>query len=234
MTAGRPPSTTISTSRPSRRSSSATASALRATWLWSKEDAETLGMRTSCSRSARTWGMRPATRSRICWIWSGVSASSVTCPTLPTLFDRACLRFARTVTWAVRACLARRMDGSDRVREALEAVPRAGFLPRGARSRALDDVPILIGHGQTSSQPSTVSDMLRLLDVRPGHRVLDIGSGSGWTTALLAYLTGAAGEVLGLELEPSLAQWGAANLAGTRMPWATIREPAPGVLGDPE
>ncbi|GAA1972697.1 fibrillarin-like rRNA methylase [Terrabacter lapilli] len=126
------------------------------------------------------------------------------------------------------------MDGSDRVREALEAVPRAGFLPRGARSRALDDVPILIGHGQTSSQPSTVSDMLRLLDVRHGHRVLDIGSGSGWTTALLAYLTGPAGEVLGLELEPSLAQWGAANLADTRMPWATIREPVPGVLGDPE
>ena len=47
MTAGRPPSTTTSTSRPSRRSSSATASALRATWLWSKDEAETLGMRTS-------------------------------------------------------------------------------------------------------------------------------------------------------------------------------------------
>lgn len=122
----------------------------------------------------------------------------------------------------------------DRVLEAFEAVPRALFLPRGARWRARDDVPILIGRGQTSSQPSTVADMLHLLDVQPGQRVLDIGSGSGWTTALLAHLTGPGGEVLGLELEPSLARSGAANLAGMRMPWATIREPAPSVLGEPE
>jgi protein-L-isoaspartate(D-aspartate) O-methyltransferase len=126
------------------------------------------------------------------------------------------------------------MDERDRVLEAIEAVPRALFLPRGARPRAHDDVPILIGRGQTSSQPSTVADMLHLLEVRPGQRVLDVGSGSGWTTALLAHLTGPTGEVLGLELEPALAQWGAANLAGTRMPWATIREPVPGVLGDPD
>lgn len=125
------------------------------------------------------------------------------------------------------------MDGRDRVLEAMEAVPRAAFLPAGSRSRARDDVPILIGYGQTSSQPSTVADMLRLLEVRAGQRVLDIGSGSGWTTALLARLTGPDGEVLGLELEPELARWGAANLDRAGMPWASIREAGPGVLGAP-
>ncbi|GAA2746488.1 fibrillarin-like rRNA methylase [Terrabacter aerolatus] len=126
------------------------------------------------------------------------------------------------------------MDEADRVQQAFAAVPRAHFLPRGARSRAGEDIPILIGRGQTSSQPRTVGDMLRLLDVRPGQRVLDVRSGSGWTTALLAHLTGAAGEVVGVELEPDLARWGAANVARAGMPWATVHRSAPGVLGDPE
>ncbi len=126
------------------------------------------------------------------------------------------------------------MDAVDRVQEAFVAVPRARFLPRGARSRAAHDGPILIGHGQTNSQPRTVADMLRLLDVQPGDRVLDVGAGSGWTTALLAHLTGPDGEVVGVELEPALARWGAANLAAARMPWAEIHEARDGVLGDPD
>jgi protein-L-isoaspartate(D-aspartate) O-methyltransferase len=122
----------------------------------------------------------------------------------------------------------------DTVDEAFEAVPRAGFLPRGSRSRAGHDGPILIGHGQTNSQPRTVADMLRLLDVHPGHRVLDVGSGSGWTTALLAHLAGSGGTVLGVELEPDLARWGAENVAALGMPWASVREARPGVLGAPD
>jgi len=126
------------------------------------------------------------------------------------------------------------MDAVDRVQQAFAAVPRAGFLPRGARSRAAHDGPILIGHGQTNSQPRTVADMLRLLDVQPGQRVLDVGSGSGWTTALLAHLTGSTGEVVGVELEPALARWGADNLAAALMPWAEIHTATAGVLGDPD
>jgi protein-L-isoaspartate(D-aspartate) O-methyltransferase len=122
----------------------------------------------------------------------------------------------------------------DAVQAAFAAVPRAGFLPRLARSRADHDGPIPIGHGQTSSQPRTVAAMLRLLEVRPGDRVLDVGAGSGWTTALLAYLTGPAGAVVGVELVPSLATWGAANLARTAYRWASIRPAADDVLGVPE
>lgn len=114
----------------------------------------------------------------------------------------------------------------DEVRAAFEAVPRAGFLPRLARRRASHDGPIGIGHGQTNSQPRTVEAMLRLLDVRPGCRVLDVGSGSGWTTALLAHLTGPTGSVLGLEIVPDLVALGAANLRATGVGWASIEQAA--------
>ena len=122
----------------------------------------------------------------------------------------------------------------DRVERAFAAMPRQGFLPRAARKRASYDGPLRIAAGQTNSQPRTVEDMLRLLDVQPGMRVLDVGSGSGWTTALLAHLTGPDGEVVGVELEPELVAFGSANLAATDQPWASIREAAPGVLGVPE
>jgi len=122
----------------------------------------------------------------------------------------------------------------DSVERAFAAMPREGFLPRGARRRASYDGPLRIAAGQTNSQPRTVADMLRLLAVEPGQRVLDVGTGSGWTTALLAHLTGPDGEVVGVELEPELVTFGSANLARTRQPWATIRQAAPGVLGVPE
>jgi protein-L-isoaspartate(D-aspartate) O-methyltransferase len=122
---------------------------------------------------------------------------------------------------------------ADRVGEAFAAVPRAWFLPRSQRGRAAYDGPIDIGHGQTSSQPRTVENMLRLLEVRPGDRVLDVGSGSGWTTALLAHLTGPEGEVLGLELEPELVEFGRGNLARGTWPRARIEAADPDVLGDP-
>jgi len=123
------------------------------------------------------------------------------------------------------------MDG---VGAAFEAVPRAGFLPPLARGRAWYDGPIGIGQGQTNSQPRTVANMLRLLEVEPGQRVLDVGAGSGWTTALLAHLVGPDGEVLGVELEPELVRFGSDNLAGTEQPWASIRAAQEGVLGWPD
>lgn len=76
--------------------------------------------------------------------------------------------------------------------------------------------------------------MLRLLDVPAGARVLDVGAGSGWTTALLAHLVGPAGSVVGVELEPELAAWGAANLAATGQPWARVVVALPRVLGLPD
>ena len=122
----------------------------------------------------------------------------------------------------------------DRVSSAFQAVPREEFLPAGSRRDASYDGPVAIGHGQTNSQPSSVAAMLRLLDVQPGQRVLDVGAGSGWTTALLAHLVGPTGAVVGVELVPELASWGEANVRRTSGSWASVREATPGVLGVPE
>ncbi len=125
-------------------------------------------------------------------------------------------------------------DGLDAVGAAMRQVPRREFLPRTQRLLAGRDGPLPIGHGQTSSQPRTVAAMLRLLDVRAGHRVLDVGAGSGWTTALLAHLVGARGSVVGVELEPDLAARAEAAVRARGTPWAHVRVAAAGVLGHPD
>ena len=121
----------------------------------------------------------------------------------------------------------------DEVDAAFAATPRADFLPPSVRRRASYDGPLDIGHGQTCSQPRTVANMLRLLDVHEGDRVLDVGSGSGWTTALLAQLTGPTGTVLGVELVPELVERGAADLRATGRTWASIQQADPHVRGLP-
>ncbi len=116
----------------------------------------------------------------------------------------------------------------------MSAVDRRDFVPPPLRDRVGEDRPLAIGHGQTNSQPRTVANMLRLLDVRPGQRVLDVGAGSGWTSALLGRLVGPHGCVVGVELEPELARWGARNVAGYAMPWVSLRLAQPDTLGWPQ
>jgi protein-L-isoaspartate(D-aspartate) O-methyltransferase len=119
------------------------------------------------------------------------------------------------------------------VAAAMSELARERFLPSEQRAHAHEDRALPLWHGQTGSQPSTVAAMLRLLQVPAGARVLDVGSGSGWTTALLARLVGPDGSVLGLELDPELAAWGATNLAACDLPWARIEPATPGTLGRP-
>lgn len=89
-----------------------------------------------------------------------------------------------------------------RVLAAMEAVPRDRFIPPAARSQAYDDGPVAIGYNQTISQPYIVAYMTEVLDVRDSHRVLEIGTGSGYQAAVLATL---AREVWTIEIVPELA-----------------------------
>lgn len=75
-----------------------------------------------------------------------------------------------------------------------------------------DDHPLPISSGQTISQPSTVAFMMELLNPQTGENVLDVGTGSGWTTAILAQIVGTTGKVHGVEIVPELVQFGSKNL----------------------
>lgn len=118
--------------------------------------------------------------------------------------------------------------------EAFIAVDRIDFIRSSSTRRAYADEPQSIGHGQTISQPYTVAFMLEKLQPRAGEKILDVGSGSGWTTALLAHIVGEKGSVLGLEIIPDLVEFGKNNLEKYSFPNAGIIQAgdAPGMEGE--
>jgi protein-L-isoaspartate(D-aspartate) O-methyltransferase len=71
-----------------------------------------------------------------------------------------------------------------------DLVPRHLFVPESVQHRAYDDTPVPIGFGQTASQPSLQALYMQILQLKPTDRVLEIGTGSGYQTALLAHLAG--------------------------------------------
>src|ERR1700730_14947649 len=89
-----------------------------------------------------------------------------------------------------------------RILEAMLKVPRNEFVPETLRDEAYDDHPLPIGDGQTISQPYVVALMLECLQVSPKDKVLEVGTGSGYATALLAEL---AAQVFSIERHPALA-----------------------------
>jgi protein-L-isoaspartate(D-aspartate) O-methyltransferase len=99
---------------------------------------------------------------------------------------------------------------SPRVLEAMLAVPRHRFVPDAVRDRAYVDSPLPIGDGQTISQPYIVAFMTEALDVSPDHRVLEVGTGSGYQAAVLATLAQA---VYTIEILPTLADRARATLS---------------------
>jgi protein-L-isoaspartate(D-aspartate) O-methyltransferase len=90
--------------------------------------------------------------------------------------------------------------------DACSNVKRHDFIPYTLRTMAYDDSALPIGHGQTISQPYTIALMLSLLDLKPGQKVLEIGSGCGYVLALLSEIVGKKGRVFGIELINELAK----------------------------
>lgn len=110
----------------------------------------------------------------------------------------------------IREQIASRGVGDARVLSAMRKVTRGMFIPKSLQDAAYDDTPLPIGRDQTISQPYIVGYMTSLLRLRGDERVLEIGAGCGYQTAILAQL---AREVCSAELEPSLAALARANLA---------------------
>jgi protein-L-isoaspartate(D-aspartate) O-methyltransferase len=110
-----------------------------------------------------------------------------------------------------------------RLLEAVRAVPRAAFVPPGVGDRAYHDTPLPIPHDQVTTQPSLVAKMVEALALSGVERVLEIGTGYGWQTALLARL---AREVWSVERWPDLVETARENLSRHGVETATI------VLGD--
>ena len=102
---------------------------------------------------------------------------------------------------------------SKELKDAFVAIDRKDFMPIDYMEEAYEDYPLpLQNTGQTISQPTTVAFMLELLNPRKGEKILDIGSGSGWTTALLAHIVGKGGKVIGIERILELVELGQINI----------------------
>jgi len=100
-----------------------------------------------------------------------------------------------------------------RIIEAFLKIKRVDFLPEDIKNLAELNEALPIGSGQTISQPLVVAFMLEQLQPEKEDKILDIGSGSGWTTALLAEIIGPKGKVIAIEIVPELKEFGEQNVA---------------------
>jgi protein-L-isoaspartate(D-aspartate) O-methyltransferase len=128
-------------------------------------------------------------------------------PTASTPEEEA---FARARLELVREYIAGAGITDENVLQAISTVPRHKFVPPDYLDQAYDDHPLPIGYGQTISQPYIVAWMTELLELQPGEKVLEIGTGSGYQAAVMAELGYV--EVYSIEIVPELAESAAARL----------------------
>jgi protein-L-isoaspartate(D-aspartate) O-methyltransferase len=101
---------------------------------------------------------------------------------------------------------------SQNIIDAFLNIDRADFVKPTFFYDIYGDYPLQIGYGQTISQPTTVAMMMEMLEPKEGDKILDIGSGSGWTTAILSYIVKDQGSVTGTERIQELVEFGSYNL----------------------
>jgi protein-L-isoaspartate(D-aspartate) O-methyltransferase len=118
----------------------------------------------------------------------------------------------------------------ERVLAAMAEIPRERFLEPGLQARAYADEAVPIDAGQTISQPWVVARMSELLAPRPGERILELGTGSGYQAAVLAAL---GADVTSLERHAVLAEKARERLDGLGLPGSVTIRIADGSLGDP-
>jgi len=95
---------------------------------------------------------------------------------------------------------------------AFEAVKREEFIPDKLKMQSYEDIPLPILRGKTISQPSTVMMMTHALELKPGEKVFEVGTGSGYQTAIIAKIVGPKGKVISTEIVPELVAFSRENL----------------------
>jgi len=100
-----------------------------------------------------------------------------------------------------------------RIIDAFRKIKRVDFMSEDIKDLAELNEALPIGSGQTISQPLTVAFMLEQLQPEAGDNILDIGSGSGWTSALLAQIVGSNGKITAIEIIPELKEFGEKNVS---------------------
>lgn len=121
---------------------------------------------------------------------------------------------------------------TEQVKQAFLHTSRENFLPQSLHSQAYVDTPLEIGQGQTISAPHMVAIMCEALDIKPGQKILEIGTGSGYHAAIVAYLTGENGHVYTIERFMNLAKNAQKNLHHSGISNVTV-EVGDGSLGLP-
>ncbi len=101
---------------------------------------------------------------------------------------------------------------TDFIIEAFKKIKRIDFLPENLKKLAELNEALPIGYGQTISQPLVVAFMIEQLEPKKGQKILDVGSGSGWTSALLGEIVGEKGKVFAIEIVPELKEFGENNV----------------------
>ncbi len=125
----------------------------------------------------------------------------------------------------INSLRASRFLNDDNVESAFRDIPRHEFVPTSELNRAYYNEPLAIMKDQTISQPGVVSRMTEWLDLKDGQKILEIGTGSGWQTAILSYLVGT-GTVYSVEFHSELVKFARENLEKFRMDNAHV------ILGD--
>ena len=98
--------------------------------------------------------------------------------------------------------------------EAFKRIKRVDFMPPDSKGLAELNEALPIGFGQTISQPLVVAFMLELLAPEAGEKILDIGSGSGYSCALLAEIVGEKGKIIAIDIVPELVEFAKKNVSG--------------------
>ncbi len=167
-------------------------------WRWLLA-ALLLGLATACAPAASPGPAAPMATAIIANAAAATDVSRAETAPIATPVDP----YAAPREAMVRHQIQARDVADPAVLAAMRSVPRHEFVPADVREMAYNDHPLPIGYGQTISQPYIVALMTDLIDLQPGERVLEIGTGSGYQAAILAELTD---QVYTIEIVPELAE----------------------------